>query len=267
MRMVQYNNYLFGELVITASHCCRGLPARLQSDQRRAHHLGDQSRVLDRSGVPALVNAAGLIVAGTARTKNGRPVSVLKLVSTERRTNDFDAFGRDQLQDQSCFRLATSVRLRLLRAEFRTRSPVCKLVYALYCSCLSLDMSSNHHDRFFCTLFAVTALIGLLISLSHHILDPSSAPLSSLPPPLVARRLTPTPSANKVRQVPRLPVTCSACSASEGICAKYGSRNLQRSRVYDGSGDRTQAVMRKALEGRGLTLAVIGGSGKYVFPI
>ncbi|KZT54999.1 hypothetical protein CALCODRAFT_437835 [Calocera cornea HHB12733] len=53
---------------------------------------------------------------------------------------------------------------------------------------------------------------------------------------------------------------CPIFGPGDAIAAKYGAHALMRSRAYLGSGARIQRLLRRALEGRPITISVLGGS-------
>ncbi|EJD40564.1 SGNH hydrolase [Auricularia subglabra TFB-10046 SS5] len=66
-----------------------------------------------------------------------------------------------------------------------------------------------------------------------------------------------------------LPGFCDACGPGDKLCAKYGEAFLARSRAFDGAGTRVRRTLLKALAGRPVTIAVLGGSvtvGRAVEP-
>ena len=56
--------------------------------------------------------------------------------------------------------------------------------------------------------------------------------------------------------------TCSPCETSPEVCQQYGSRNLELSRAFDGSGDRVHRMFEKLSRGLPIATAVLGGSGE-----
>jgi hypothetical protein len=54
---------------------------------------------------------------------------------------------------------------------------------------------------------------------------------------------------------------CPTGGKGDALSNKYGATNLARTRVHAGGGARVQRVIRRAMSGLPVTIAVIGGSG------
>ncbi|BEI82030.1 hypothetical protein CcaverHIS002_0211900 [Cutaneotrichosporon cavernicola] len=54
--------------------------------------------------------------------------------------------------------------------------------------------------------------------------------------------------------------TCDRCLVNETLCEKFGTRNVDLSRAFDGSGARVQRVLKKAMAGEPIVTGGMGGS-------
>lgn len=53
---------------------------------------------------------------------------------------------------------------------------------------------------------------------------------------------------------------CDRCTVAPKWCSEFGSRNIDLTVAYEGSGDRLRRVIAKSLEGKPLNFGIIGGS-------
>ncbi|KAF8511952.1 hypothetical protein BU17DRAFT_54299 [Hysterangium stoloniferum] len=56
------------------------------------------------------------------------------------------------------------------------------------------------------------------------------------------------------------PDFCDSCGPDDAMCTKYGSHNLARSRLYEGSNARFRRVISNAMAGKPIKIGVLGGS-------
>jgi len=80
---------------------------------------------------------------------------------------------------------------------------------------------------------------------------------------LNAKVITVTPTAtgasDRFLKVPG-PDYCDVCGPDDAMCTKYGSHNLARSRLYEGSNARFRRVISNAMAGKPIKIGVLGGS-------
>lgn len=60
--------------------------------------------------------------------------------------------------------------------------------------------------------------------------------------------------------------SCAACNPHDGLCEKWGSQVILRSRAYEGSGTQMRPFLGKVMRGEDVVVVIIGGSwsGDYM---
>ncbi|KAL7409798.1 hypothetical protein BDY24DRAFT_401796 [Mrakia frigida] len=68
------------------------------------------------------------------------------------------------------------------------------------------------------------------------------------------------PARKQLELTPEQKFTCDSCLSEPERCSVYGSRNVDLSRAFDGSGDRIQRLLKKLKAGEPIITAGLGGS-------